>query len=47
MKDYEQILCAMETFYMENNNEKSAEYDYGFLDALSVIRDLHERGILK
>jgi len=36
----EEIVAAMNKFYMEQSKDRPIEYTYGFFDAMGVLRDL-------
>ena len=38
----EEILYAMQKFYMEYGKDRDLEYTFGFFDALGVLRDVME-----
>ena len=40
MVTLERILYEMQKHYLENESVHSVDYDYGYMDALAVIRDL-------
>ena len=42
MVTIEKILFEMQKFYIENGKNRSIDYDYGFMDALSVLRDMQQ-----
>lgn len=35
----EGAISALEKFYLESGRERTMEYTYGFLDALSVVKE--------
>jgi len=47
MVSLEKIFYEMQRFYVENGNDRSLEYSYGFLDALSVLRNMQQEEQMK
>ena len=47
MNTYEEIIKAMHSYYLEFGKDKGSDYDYGYLDALGVLKELHSKGVLK
>jgi len=47
MSDYEKILYALQRFYIENGNDRSLDYNFGYLDALHVIKELQQEARMK
>jgi len=47
MPGYETVLKELQSYFAEFGIDKDIQYAFGFFDAVSVLRNLQQKGVIR